>query len=98
MCFGLLYSPMHKSMSHKAEIVVFDTKVRVIRVDGDDYFCITDLAKFKNPDRPDLPIRSWMNTKRELEFLFEWETKYNPDFKPAISSVFKGYKSLQKCQ
>lgn len=75
----------------KAEIMVFDTKVRVIRMDEDDYFCITDLAKYKNPDRPDVPIRSWMNTKREIDFLYEWEIKYNTDFKHTMGSVFKGY-------
>ena len=78
-------------MSNKAEITVFNTKVRVIRVDDDDYFCITDLAKYKNPDRPDVPIRSWMNTKREIDFLYEWEIKYNTDFKHTTDSVFKGY-------
>ena len=53
----------------KAEITVFNTKVRVIRIGDDDYFCITDLAKFKNPANPDMVIRSWLNTKRELVVL-----------------------------
>lgn len=78
-------------MSNKTEITVFDTKVRVLRVDGIDYFCITDLARYKNPERPDVPIRSWMNTKREIDFLYEWEMKYNEDFKHTMDSVFKGF-------
>ncbi len=78
-------------MSKKTEITVFNTKVKVIRSEETDYICITDLARYKNAARPDLPIRSWMNTKREIEFLYEWELKYNPDFKTAISSGFKGY-------
>lgn len=78
-------------MSQKAEIVVFDTKVRVIRIDDSDYFCITDLAKYKNANRPDIPIRSWINARREIDFLFEWESKYNPNFKHTTGSVFKGY-------
>ena len=75
----------------KAEITVFNTKVRVIRIDDKDYFCITDLAKFKSPDNPDMVIRSWLNTKRELEFLQEWEKAYNPDFKTTICSSFRGF-------
>lgn len=78
-------------MSKKTEITVFNTKVKVIRFEETDYICITDLARYKNATRPDLPIRSWMNTKREIEFLYEWELKYNPGFKTAISSGFKGY-------
>jgi len=33
-------------MDKKTEIIVFkDVKVRVLRVEDQDYFCITDLAK-----------------------------------------------------
>lgn len=78
-------------MDQNTEITVFNTTVRVIRVEDTDYFCITDLARFKNPERPDVPIRSWMNTKREIDFLYEWEKKYNNDFKHTTDSVFKGY-------
>lgn len=78
-------------MNNKTEIIVFDTKVRVIRIDDADYFCITDLAKYKSPDNPDMVIRSWLNTKRELEFLQEWEQAYNPNFKTTICSSFRGF-------
>jgi len=80
-------------MSYKAEIDVFNTKVRVIRIDATDYICITDLARYKSADNPDMVIRSWLNTKRELEFLQEWEIAYNPDFKTTTSSSFKGFKN-----
>lgn len=79
-------------MDFKAEIDVFNTKVRVVKVEDEDYFCITDLARYKNPESPDAVIRSWLNTKRELEFLQEWETAYNPDFKTTTSSSFRGFK------
>lgn len=80
-------------MSHKAEITVFNTKVRVIRTNDDDYFCITDLARFKNPNRPDAVITTWINTRREIDFLYEWEVKHNPDFKHTAEGVFSGYKN-----
>lgn len=78
-------------MSKKTEITVFDTKVRVVRLEDSDYFCITDLARFKNPKNPDIPIRSWLNTRREIDFLFEWESAYNLDFKTTTYSSFKGF-------
>jgi hypothetical protein len=79
-------------MDIKAEIDVFNTKVRVVKIDDADYICITDLARYKNPESPDAVIRSWLNTKRELEFLQEWESAYNPDFKTTTSSSFRGFK------
>lgn len=80
-------------MSKQTEITVFDTKVRVLNVDGVDYFCITDLARYKNPKEPDTVIRSWLNTRRELDFLKEWELAYNPDFKTTMDSRFEGFKN-----
>ena len=78
-------------MSHKAEIVVFNTKVRVIRVNGHDYFCLTDLAKYKNPDQPNSTILSWINAKPNLELVYFWEKKHNPEFKHTSQGMFKGY-------
>lgn len=63
------------------EITVFkDVKVRVLRVEDQDYFCITDLAKYKNAARPDAPISSWINAKPNLDAIHEWELLHNPDF------------------
>lgn len=78
-------------MSEKAEIDVFNTRVRVIRIEESDYICLTDLARYKSADSPDMVIRSWLNTKRELEFLHEWELAYNSEFKTTTSSSFKGF-------
>lgn len=78
-------------MSKKAEIQVFDTNVRVLRHEEEDYFCITDLARYKKPDAPDIVIRSWLNTRREIEFLQEWELAYNADFKTTTFSSFRGF-------
>ncbi len=78
-------------MSHKAEITVFNTKVRVVRMDDQDYFCLTDLAKYKNPDQPNSTILSWINGKPNLELVYYWEIKHNPDFKHTSQGMFKGY-------
>jgi len=79
-------------MSNKTEITVFDTKVRVLKIDDQDYFCLTDLAKYKNPKRPDLPIQSWINGRPNLSAIHEWEILYNKDFKHSTDRVFKGFK------
>ena len=33
----------------KAEINVINNKVRILRIDGDDYISLTDLARYANP-------------------------------------------------
>ena len=78
-------------MSYTTEIVVFNTKVRVIRIEEDDYFCLTDLAKYKNPEHPNSTILSWINAKPNLELVYFWEQKYNQDFKHTSQGMFKGY-------
>ena len=78
-------------MSNKTEILVFNTKVRVIRVDDDDYFCLTDLAKYKNPSNPNSTILSWINAKPNLELVYFWEKKHNENFKHTPQGTFRGY-------
>lgn len=75
----------------KAEITVFNTKVRVIRVDEDDYFCITDLARYKNAKIPNSVILSWINAKPNLELVYYWEQRHNSNFKHTSQGTFKGY-------
>lgn len=77
----------------KAEIIVFNTKVRVIRIDDDDYFCITDLAKYKNEKIPNSIILSWINAKPNLELVYYWEQRHNENFKRTPQGMFKGYQN-----
>ena len=88
---GLTAKTIH-AMKQQMEITVFkDVKVRVKQVEGQDYFCITDLARYKNSERPDVPVASWLNGKPNLDAVHEWELLHNPDFKPTTDSGFKGY-------
>ncbi|MFK7979154.1 MAG: KilA-N domain-containing protein [Saprospiraceae bacterium] len=77
----------------KTEITVFNTKVRVIRVGEEDYFCITDLAKYKNDKIPNSIILSWINAKPNLELVYYWELRHNKDFKRTPQGMFKGYQN-----
>ncbi len=47
-----------------------------------DVFCLTDIAKFKNPDHPDDVIRNWLRSRSTVEFLGVWERLNNPGFNP----------------
>ena len=64
----------------KAEIVVNDSKVTVMRVGETDYISLTDLARFKNAELPANVIIHWLSNKDSALFVGLWETLNNPDF------------------
>ncbi|MFM6994384.1 MAG: KilA-N domain-containing protein [Sediminibacterium sp.] len=56
--------------------------VTVTPFNGDDYICLTDMAKAKSQEsRSADVIKNWLRTRYTLEFLGTWELIYNPDFK-----------------
>lgn len=49
---------------------------------NEDYICITDIARYKDPDRTDYLIQNWLRNRNTIEFLGLWEQLNNPDFNP----------------
>jgi len=73
----------------KKEIEVLWTGIRVSNIDKEDYICITDIAKQKNPEFPADVVKNWLKTKFAIEFLWIWEQMYNKDFKLVEFYQFK---------
>ncbi len=63
--------------NYMAKIVVQNTEVNVVRVNGEDYICLTDMLKAKDGD---FFITDWLRNRNTLEFIGIWEKVYNPDF------------------
>ena len=74
----------------KAEIIVKDASIRVMRVGNVDYISLTDLAKFKDKERFDYIIQNWLRSKHTLEYIGTWELLYNQNFN---SIEFDGFKN-----
>ena len=72
-----------------SKIQVLSREVNVLSVNGEDYICITDVARYKNPDRTDDLIRNWLRNRNTLEFLGIWEKLNNPGFNPVEFDGFK---------
>ena len=70
-------------------INVLDREVAVFVQNDEDYICITDIARYKNPDSTDDLIRSWIRNRNTIEFLGIWEQLNNPDFKPVEFDGFR---------
>lgn len=78
-------------MSKKKNIIqVQDIPVSVISEKGNDFLCITDMAKAKDGEaRAADIIKNWIRTRTTLEFLGTWEEMYNPNFKVVEFDHFK---------
>jgi hypothetical protein len=70
------------SKTKKSTIEVQGASVAVISQNQQDIICLTDIAKFKNPNHPDDVIRNWLRNRNTVEFLGIWERLNNPGFNP----------------
>lgn len=61
--------------------------VNVTKIDGEDYICLTDMAKSYGAERV---VENWLRNKNTIEFLGVWERFNNPDFN---SLEFEGIKN-----
>lgn len=72
-----------------SELRVSGQNIRMIRVGNEDYFSLTDIAKFR-ADEPNAVIRSWISSKDTLSFLYVWESLNNPAFDRGAHELITG--------
>ncbi|MDB6064290.1 MAG: DNA-binding protein [Pedosphaera sp.] len=65
-----------------SKIQVLKREVNVLSVKDEDYICITDIARYKDPKRTDYLIGNWLRNRNTIEFLGIWEQLNNPGFNP----------------
>ena len=72
------------------QILVKDTKIRTIKVNGMDYISLTDIANAKEAEsRAADIIKNWIRNRYTIEFLGTWEMIHNLDFKVVEFDHFK---------
>jgi hypothetical protein len=78
-------------MNKKTKIIeVQNIQVSIITEKGNDFICLTDMAKAKEGQaRAADIIKNWIRTRTTLEFLGTWEEMYNPNFKVVEFDHFK---------
>ena len=74
-------------------------KSKIINVQGreialisdqiNDYISLTDMARYRDPERTNYIIQNWIRTRSAIEFCGLWEQLYNPDFKSIEFDAFK---------
>jgi hypothetical protein len=73
------------------ELIVQDTAIKVLKVDGQDYICLTDMVKNYGDDQL---IYSWLRNRNTVEFLGVWETLNNPRFDTDQFDIYRGQAGL----
>jgi hypothetical protein len=76
-------------MKKNKNIDVKGISITVNKRGADEFICITDIAKYKNPNAPRDIIKNWMRNKNTIELLGLWERLNNPDFKQVEFDLFK---------
>ncbi|MBN2964564.1 KilA-N domain-containing protein [Sulfurospirillum sp. T05] len=72
-----------------AKITVLNNEITTLKIEDEDYICITDIAKYKDDALANDIIKNWLRNRNTIEFLGIWEQLYNPDFKPVEFDGFK---------
>ena len=68
------------------EITVLDQE---IHINKDDYFSLTDIAKYKNPEDPRFVIQNWMRRIDTIQYIGLWEQLNNPNFNRVEFDTFR---------
>ena len=76
-----------------AKITVKDTEVNVVKVNGEDYICLTDMLQAKDGD---FFITDWLRNRNTLEFIGIWEKVYHPDFNYGEFAIIKNQSDLNR--
>lgn len=71
------------------KIKVKGRKITVLSAYKDEFICLTDIARYKDPKRTDYIIQNWLRNRNTIEFLGIWEQLNNKNFKPI---EFEGFK------
>lgn len=76
-----------------AKITVQSTEVNVIKVDGEDYICLTDMLRAKDGD---FFITDWLRNRNTLEYIGIWEKVYNPNFNYGEFAIIRNQSGLNR--
>ena len=68
------------------EITVLDQEIHINR---NDYFSLTDIARYKNSEAPADVVKNWLRRKDTIEFIGLWEKLNNPNFNVVEFDQFK---------
>ena len=76
-------------MKKTGELNVKGTAVRVMKIGGEDFVCLTDIAATRNPTDPRFVVQSWMRNRMTVLFLGLWKNLTIPSLTVSDSRRLK---------
>jgi hypothetical protein len=76
-------------MAKNKIINVQGREITLISDQANDYISLTDMARYRDPERTNYIIQNWMRTRNAIEFCGLWEQLNNLDFKSIEFDAFK---------
>ena len=76
-------------MAKSNKIEVKGSEITILSNSNQDYICITDIARHKDPEHIDDIIKNWLRNRNTIELLGYWEILYNPNSKPVEFDGFR---------
>lgn len=64
-------------------------EITLLSDDANDFISLTDMARYRDPERTNYIIQNWMRTRSAIEFCGLWEQLNNPHFKSIEFDAFK---------
>jgi hypothetical protein len=71
------------------KINVNGIEIVLLKLEKEDFFSLTDIARHKDVSNTDSIIQNWLRNRNTVELLGFWELMYNPNFKPL---EFEGFR------
>ena len=62
-----------KNQLIKAEIIVKDMSISIIRINNTDFISLTDLAKYQNSSDPSFTVKNWLRRVSTIDYIGLWE-------------------------
>ena len=75
--------------TEKENLIVKGIEVSYKRINEEDYICLTDIAKAKNPKHSGVVIMHWLRNQSTIKYLGLWEEFNNENFKVTEFGNFK---------
>lgn len=77
-------------MAKSKKLEVKGTEITIFQENTSDFISLTDIARYRDPERSDYILQNWMRNRSTIEFIGLWELFNNPDFN---SIEFDGIKN-----
>ena len=76
-------------MPNSKKLKIDDFDIALYAKGKDDFFSLTDMARYRDAERTNYIIQNWMRTRNAIEFNGLWEQLNNPNFKSIEFDAFK---------